>query len=418
MAILAQAVWAREWLNPAIVKSPGLESGKLGEVCNRPCSYLVYLIFGNFTRAFIMGAQDIFGKFDLRKEEFEASKRLRTECAGSSHTLDDIAEMIAALSSNMTNYNKNFEELGNTTVALSGQVETHEREIARLQSMQDDYMTRTTSGLTEATTMCEARMTSRIDDITAKMDFAMKKTQHELDNFKKETTESTLKRVHEEVGKLKTGPPAWSGGVWQGGGEGGGGGGGGGGGLAQPAGLYTKHENSRDYLDQNLLVIGGLDRDSRKQIFEERLRALALQIKEQPIDIRVSRPRSSVGFMMFGDKQTMWRFKMAFNMKSYYMQENDMKDDGNNKLWAQISRPREERERTSPMRKLVAIARTMMTEQQFEDSEIYVNYERMVAYAGDKTIATIKDGKIDFNEAAWTATVKLDFKKFRERYEA
>ena len=208
----AQAVWAREWLNSAIVKSLGLESGKLGEVCNRPWSYLVYLIFGNFTRALIMGAQDIFRKFDKHKEEFEASKRLRTECAGSSRTLDDIAEMIAALSSNMTNYNKNFEELRNTTVALFGQVETHEREIARLQSMQDDYMTRTTSGLTEATTMCEARMTSRIDDITAKMDFAMKKIQHELDNFNKETTESTLKRVHEEVGRLKAGPTAWSGG--------------------------------------------------------------------------------------------------------------------------------------------------------------------------------------------------------------
>jgi len=112
----------------------------------------------------------------------------------------------------------------------------------------------------------------------------------------------------------------------------------------------------------------------------------------------------------------MWRFKMAFNMAARPVVEND---SVGNKLWSQISRPREERERTAALRKLVAILRGEMTTTEYEDLEVYVNYEKLIAYVGDLVIAKVTEGNIVFEETNWkNALKKVDYQRFREKYDA
>jgi uncharacterized protein YoxC len=308
-----------------------------------------------------MGVPNPFDSFDKQKEEFGANKVFEAKKRQkSSHTLDDIAEMISALSANMTGYSKEFEALKQNTAALSNQVETHKREIGRMQSLQDDFMQKISAGVAESTNDCEMKINARVSDLRAKVDNHIKILQKEIADFKKVNEENTLKRMQKEIQKLKVSP-----------------------GMATRApeprgepGPYARRESAKDYLNQNLLVIGGFGRDTRKSIIEERMRRLAAQLQEQPIDIFVSRPRSSVGFMRFGDKQQMWKFKMGFNLASRPVVENDAMG---NKLWSQISRPREERERTAALRKLVASLRGEMITTEYEDLEAYINYDKLIA---------------------------------------
>ena len=136
-----------------------------------------------------------------------------------------------------------------------------------------------------------------------------------------------------------------------------------------------------------MLIVGGFRLNTRRPDIESKMRSIVQSAGAQPLDLFAPYRRGRIGMI----KMASYRAAQELVMKIRNMKIPSETDAGApvGFYWASHSRPKEERERTQPLRKAIAILRGCIGQEKADTNDLAGNYREMsMLYADDTLMKT------------------------------
>ena len=140
-------------------------------------------------------------------------------------------------------------------------------------------------------------------------------------------------------------------------------------------------EQRRDEGTEYLLIVGGFKLNTRRPDIESKLRSIVNDAGVQALDIFSPYRRGRIGMI----KMTSYRAAQELVLKIRNMKIPSETEAGAPAgfFWASHSRPKEERERTQPLRKAIAVLRGIIGQEKADTNDLAGNYREMSMLFGD-----------------------------------
>ena len=133
-----------------------------------------------------------------------------------------------------------------------------------------------------------------------------------------------------------------------------------------------------------MLIVGGFRFNTRRPDIESKRRSIVQGAGVQPLDIFAPYRRGRIGMI----KMASYRAAQELVLKIRNMKIPSETDAGAPAgfYWASHSRPKEERGRTQPLRKAIAILHTIIGQEKADTNDLAGNYREMSMLFADDTL--------------------------------
>ena len=170
--------------------------------------------------------------------------------------------------------------------------------------------------------------------------------------------------------------------------------------AAAPAAAAAPPAPRRLDPDDFMVIVGGFLTNTRKSVIEDKLRELTTDTRARPTDLFAPYRRGRIGMVKFATRAD----AMAFVLATRTLKKPSLDTEAPQPayMWAQMSRPKEERERTKEVRKAAAILRSIIGDTLATEHDLSVDYRDLKLFYGDGALmSTTAGGQLEADERAW-----------------